>query len=133
MPFYPEGNTVSKLYANGTIRSWVHYIELRSANGTQKEHMELAKEIGKVISKIFTLEKEERMGRKISTYYSDHGKGHAEVHFDFKEEYAYIKYFDNNEKMFFIEDFPGKSLRYVHDAAENWALGIKKLEDVQSA
>ena len=129
----PEGNTVSKLYANGTIRSWVHYIELRSANGTQKEHMELAKEIGKVISKIFTLEKEERMGRKISTYYSDHGKGHAEVHFDFKEEYAYIKYFDNNEKMFFIEDFPGKSLRYVHDAAENWALGIKKLEDVQSA
>ena len=40
----PEGNTVSKLYVNGTIRSWIHYIELRSANGTQKEHMDLAKE-----------------------------------------------------------------------------------------
>ena len=36
----PEGNTVSRMYMNGTLRSWVHYIELRSANGTQKEHME---------------------------------------------------------------------------------------------
>ena len=49
----PEGNTVSRLYVNGTIRSWIHYIELRSANGTQLEHMELAKEIGRIISKIF--------------------------------------------------------------------------------
>ena len=49
----PEGNTISKLYVNGTIRSWIHYIELRSANGTQLEHMELAKEIGRVITKIF--------------------------------------------------------------------------------
>ena len=38
----PEGNTVSRLYMNGTLRSWIHYIELRSANGTQKEHMEIA-------------------------------------------------------------------------------------------
>lgn len=51
----PEGLTVSRLYANGTIRSWIHYIELRSANGTQKEHMELAREIAKVITKIFPL------------------------------------------------------------------------------
>jgi thymidylate synthase (FAD) len=40
---------------NGTLRSWVHYIELRSAHGTQKEHMEIAKECAKVIAKIFPL------------------------------------------------------------------------------
>lgn len=51
----PEGNTVSRLYANGTIRSWIHYIELRSSNGTQKEHMELAREIAKVITDVFPL------------------------------------------------------------------------------
>lgn len=51
----PEGNTVSRLYANGTIRSWIHYIELRSANGTQKEHIELAREIGKAIVAIFPM------------------------------------------------------------------------------
>ena len=49
----PEGNTASRLYVNGTIRSWIHYIELRSGNGTQLEHMELAQEIGRIISKIF--------------------------------------------------------------------------------
>lgn len=51
----PEGLTVSKLYANGTIRSWIHYVELRSANGTQKEHMDLAVAIGKAISEIFPM------------------------------------------------------------------------------
>ena len=51
----PEGNTVSKLYVNGTIRSWIHYIELRSANGTQKEHIELAREIAIAIERIFPL------------------------------------------------------------------------------
>ena len=49
----PEGLTASTMYVNGTIRSWIHYIELRSAHGTQKEHMEIAQEIGRVISKIF--------------------------------------------------------------------------------
>ena len=49
----PEGNTVSRLYVNGTIRSWIHYVELRSANGTQKEHMELAKAIAEAIGKIY--------------------------------------------------------------------------------
>lgn len=49
----PEGNTPSRLYVNGTIRSWIHYIELRSANGTQKEHMDLAVECAKAISNIF--------------------------------------------------------------------------------
>ena len=51
----PEGNTVSRLYVNGTLRSWIHYIELRSANGTQLEHIDLAIEVGRVIAKIFPL------------------------------------------------------------------------------
>jgi thymidylate synthase (FAD) len=51
----PEGNTVSRLYANGTLRSWVHYIELRGANGTQKEHIEVAKACAEVIAKIFPI------------------------------------------------------------------------------
>lgn len=51
----PEGLIESRLYMNGTLRSWIHYIELRSANGTQKEHQEIAKECAKVIAKIFPL------------------------------------------------------------------------------
>ena len=51
----PEGNTLSRLYVNGTIRSWIHYIELRSAHGTQKEHIEVAKACAEVISKIFRI------------------------------------------------------------------------------
>jgi thymidylate synthase (FAD) len=51
----PEGLTVSRMYMNGTIRSWIHYIELRAANGTQKEHMEIAHAIAKVIAEIFPL------------------------------------------------------------------------------
>ena len=54
----PEGLTLSKLYVNGTLRSWVHYIELRSANGTQKEHMELAKACGQAIAEVFPLAKD---------------------------------------------------------------------------
>ena len=51
----PEGNTKTRLYMNGTLRSWVHYIELRGANGTQKEHMEIAHACAKVIAEIFPL------------------------------------------------------------------------------
>ena len=51
----PEGCTKTRLYMNGTLRSWVHYIELRGANGTQKEHMDIAKACAKVISDIFPL------------------------------------------------------------------------------
>jgi thymidylate synthase (FAD) len=51
----PEGNTISRLYMSGTIRSWIHFIELRSANGTQKEHMEIARETGAAIASIFPL------------------------------------------------------------------------------
>ena len=66
--------------------------------------------------------------RKISTYYSDHGEGYAEVWMDFKEELAFIKYFDDNDTKFFEEDFPNKAIRYVEDAAENWTKGIKLLK-----
>ena len=51
----PEGMTVSRLYMNGTLRSWVHFIELRSANGTQKEHMLVARECAKVIAEVFPM------------------------------------------------------------------------------
>lgn len=54
----PEGNTVSRMYMNGTLRSWVHFIELRSANGTQKEHQMIALECAKVIAEIFPLAKD---------------------------------------------------------------------------
>lgn len=54
----PEGLTVSRLYMNGTLRSWVHFIELRSGNGTQKEHMLVAQECAKVIAKVFPMANE---------------------------------------------------------------------------
>jgi thymidylate synthase (FAD) len=54
----PEGNTVSRLYMNGTLRSWVHFIELRSSNGTQKEHMEVARECANVIAEAFPMSTE---------------------------------------------------------------------------
>lgn len=51
----PEGITKTTLYMNGTLRSWAHYIELRGANGTQKEHMDIAHACASVISNIFPL------------------------------------------------------------------------------
>lgn len=51
----PEGLTISRLYMNGTLRSWIHYIQLRSANGTQKEHIEIAKACAQVITEILPL------------------------------------------------------------------------------
>lgn len=51
----PEGLTKTRLYMNGSLRSWIHYIDLRSANGTQKEHMEIAKACAKVIAEVFPL------------------------------------------------------------------------------
>ena len=54
----PEGLTMSRMYMNGTLRSWIHYIQLRSANGTQKEHMLIAKACAEAITKIFPLTKE---------------------------------------------------------------------------
>lgn len=52
----PEGLTMSRMYMNGTLRSWVHYIQLRSENGTQKEHMDIAKKCAEVIHEIFPLD-----------------------------------------------------------------------------
>jgi thymidylate synthase (FAD) len=51
----PEGLTLTKMYVNGTLRSWIHYIELRSGNGTQKEHKEIAIQCAKVIEPIFPM------------------------------------------------------------------------------
>lgn len=54
----PEGLTVSRLYMNGTLRSWIHFIELRSANGTQLEHQEVALACARVIAEIFPMAKD---------------------------------------------------------------------------
>jgi len=54
----PEGNTISRMYMNGTLRSWIHYIELRAENGTQKEHRDIAKAIGQIIAEVFPLANE---------------------------------------------------------------------------
>jgi thymidylate synthase (FAD) len=51
----PEGNTESRLYVSGTIRSWIHYCELRSSNGTQKEHMDIARACAEAIAKVFPM------------------------------------------------------------------------------
>jgi thymidylate synthase (FAD) len=42
-------NTVTRLYMSGTIRSWLHYIDLRADNGTQKEHMQIARSVGEIL------------------------------------------------------------------------------------
>ena len=60
----PEGNTVSRMYVNGTLRSWIHYIELRGANGTQQEHIKIAHAVADVIANIFPLA-EEFKGKEI--------------------------------------------------------------------
>ena len=51
----PEGLTKSTLYMNGTLRSWIHYIDLRAANGTQQEHMDIAVACAEVIANVFPL------------------------------------------------------------------------------
>ena len=51
----PEGMTPSRLYMNGTLRSWIHYIQLRSANGTQKEHQEVAVACAEAIAKVYPM------------------------------------------------------------------------------
>lgn len=54
----PEGNTVSRMYMNGTLRSWIHYIDVRSDESTQKEHREIAQAIASVIAEVFPLSTE---------------------------------------------------------------------------
>ena len=58
----PEGLTVSRLYVNGTLRSWIHYIDLRDGNGTQKEHAEIARACAEVIANVFPIIKSIRQG-----------------------------------------------------------------------
>lgn len=70
------------------------------------------------------------MGKRLSTYHK--GDEFCEIHIDLKEEMFYIKYFDQNGKNYFIEEFPNKSLHYVSDAAENWTLGIKSVHKKES-
>jgi thymidylate synthase (FAD) len=51
----PEGLTISRMYMNGTLRSWIHYMELRAANGTQKEHQQIARACAQAIAAIFPM------------------------------------------------------------------------------
>lgn len=52
----PEGLTMSRMYVNGTLRSWIHYMQLRAGNGTQKEHQEIARACAEAIYQIFPLD-----------------------------------------------------------------------------
>jgi thymidylate synthase (FAD) len=51
----PEGNTMSRLYMAGTLRSFIHYVEVRTTNGTQAEHMDVARKVAAAISPVFPL------------------------------------------------------------------------------
>lgn len=51
----PEGMTMSRMYVNGTIRSWIHYIELRTEKGTQKEHREVARDCAMSLAKVIPI------------------------------------------------------------------------------
>ena len=70
------------------------------------------------------------MGKLITTFESDRTNNYCEVHMDMKEEFAYIKFYNADNDKMKIEEFRGKSLGYVEDAAENWALGIKKVSGI---
>ena len=68
--------------------------------------------------------------KHLSTFYHDNKKEYREIYVDYKEEMMYIKYYKKDGHAFFhMEDFPNKSLTYVESAAENWALGIKTIEE----
>ncbi len=69
------------------------------------------------------------MGKKLSTFWKDDQSEYCEIHVELEEEQFYIKYYKEGEAArFHTEELKGKSLRYVEDAAENWALGIKKID-----
>jgi len=123
----PEGLMSSRLLMNGTIRSWIHYIELRSGHGTQKEHMEVARACAEAIATIFPMENTKPMSKTISTYYHNTLKdSHCNImltpdsdvlSIDFYVDGSYVK----------NEEFPGKSMHYLESAAENWCFGIKEI------
>lgn len=72
------------------------------------------------------------MSKKLSTYYSNNSDDYCELHFDYKEEYAYLIYKTEEGTKYFEEIFPNKSLKYVEDAAENWSMGRKNISELSN-
>ena len=123
----PEGLMSSRLLMNGTIRSWIHYIELRSGHGTQKEHMEVARACAEAIATIFPMEKTKPMGRVISRTESQIlDNAYCEIKLTPDSDTFYIDFFVEGKSVK-TEEFPGKSIHFLNSAAENWAVGIKKI------
>ena len=123
----PEGLMESRLLMNGTIRSWIHYIELRSGHGTQKEHMEIARACAEAIATIFPMEKTKPMSRVISRTESQIlDNAYCEIKLTPDSDTFYIDFFVEGESVK-TEEFPGKSIHFLNSAAENWAVGIKKI------
>ena len=123
----PEGLMASRLLMNGTIRSWIHYIELRSGHGTQKEHMEVARACAEAIATIFPMEKIKPMGKTLSTYYHNTLKdSHCNIMLTPDSDVLSIDFYVDGSHVK-NEEFPGKSMHYLESAAENWCFGIKEI------
>ena len=123
----PEGLMSSRLLMNGTIRSWIHYIELRSGHGTQKEHMEVARACAEAIATIFPMEMTKPMSKVISRTESQIlDNAYCEIKLTPDSDTFYIDFFVEGESVK-TEEFPGKSIHFLNSAAENWAVGIKKI------
>lgn len=123
----PEGLMSSRLLMNGTIRSWIHYIELRSGNGTQKEHMEVARACAEAIATIFPMENTKPMSKTISTYYHNTLKdSHCNIMISPDSDVLSIDFYVDGSHVK-NEEFPGKSIHYLESAAENWCFGIKEI------
>ena len=123
----PEGLMSSRLLMHGTIRSWIHYIELRSGHGTQKEHMEIARACAEAIATIFPMEIAKPMSKVMSRTESQIlDNAYCEIKLTPDSDTFYIDFFVEGKSVK-TEEFPGKSLHYLNDAAENWATGIKKI------
>jgi len=123
----PEGLMSSRLLMNGTIRSWIHYIELRSGHGTQKEHMEVARACAEAIATIFPMEMTKPMSKVISRTESQIlDNAYCEIKLTPDSDTFYIDFFVEGKSVK-TEEFPGKSIHFLNSAAENWAVGIKKI------
>jgi len=123
----PEGLMSSRLLMNGTIRSWIHYIELRSGHGTQKEHMEVARACAEAIATIFPMENTKPMSKTISTYYHNTLKdSHCNIMLTHDSDVLSIDFYVDGSHVK-NEEFPGKSMHYLESAAENWCFGIKEI------
>ena len=123
----PEGLMASRLFMNGTIRSWIHYIELRSGHGTQKEHMEVARACAEAIATIFPMENTKPMSKTISTYYHNTLKdSHCNIMLTHDSDVLSIDFYVDGSHVK-NEEFPGKSMHYLESAAENWCFGIKEI------